>query len=56
MDYIYAPPQSVHLFHEGSFVGPFVYGMSMKLDMVTLQRVYSEDTTKVQPIPLLLPR
>ena len=25
-DFIYAPPQRVHLFHEGSFVGPFVYG------------------------------
>ncbi len=23
---IYAPPQSIQLFHEGSFVGPFVYG------------------------------
>ena len=27
-DYIYAPPQAMHLFHEGSFVGPFVYGYS----------------------------
>ena len=23
---ILAPPQQVHLFHEGRFVGPFVYG------------------------------
>ena len=29
VDFIYAPPQRVHLFHEGSFVGPFVYGRNM---------------------------
>ena len=28
--HIYAPPQALHLFHEGSFVGPFVYGYSMR--------------------------
>ena len=26
VDFIFSPPQSVHLFHEGSFKGPFVYG------------------------------
>src|SRR3546814_20420481 len=26
VDHIYAPPQSVHLFHDGDFIGPFVYG------------------------------
>ena len=26
-DYIYAPPQQVRFFHEGSFIGPFVYGL-----------------------------
>ena len=26
VDFIYAPPQAVHLFHDGQFVGPFVYG------------------------------
>ena len=25
-DHLFAPPQAIHLFHEGSFVGPFVYG------------------------------
>jgi peptide/nickel transport system permease protein len=48
--HIYAPPQSVHLFHEGSFVGPFVYGFDYRLDMDTLQRVYTVDKTDVQPI------
>lgn len=47
---IYAPPQAIHLFHEGSFVGPFVYGYKQTLDMTTLRRMYAEDTSDVQPI------
>lgn len=47
VDYIYAQPQSVHLFHEGSFVGPFVYGTNYKLNMQNLQRVYTENTDKL---------
>jgi len=50
VDFIYAPPQSVHLFHEGSFVGPFVYGRTMTLDMDTLKRNYADDTNDVQKI------
>jgi peptide/nickel transport system permease protein len=45
---ILAPPQGVHLFHEGEFIGPFVYGMKQTLDMDTLQRIYTPDTTKIQ--------
>ncbi len=47
---IYAPPQTVHLFHEGSFVGPFVYGYSMKLNLDTMKREFSADESKVQPL------
>ncbi|MGF6176356.1 ABC transporter permease [Ensifer sp. 4252] len=50
VDYIYAPPQSVHLFHEGRFVGPFVYGRTMELDMETLKRNYSDNPQAVEPI------
>ena len=50
IDYIYAPPQAVHLFHEGKFVGPFVYGWNYRLDMETFSRIYKPDTTKVQPL------
>ncbi len=49
-DFIYAPPQSVHLFHEGRLVGPFVYPLSKTLDMETLRRVYTEDTTRAYPL------
>jgi len=48
--FIYAPPQSVHLMHEGKFVGPFVYGYKTKLDMKTLKRVHTPDPSKVQKI------
>jgi peptide/nickel transport system permease protein len=49
-NYIYTPPQSVHLFHEGEFIGPFVYGWTYRLNMENLKREYTEDTSKVQPI------
>ncbi|MDO8982542.1 ABC transporter permease [Cypionkella sp.] len=49
-DFIYAPPQAIHLFHDGKFVGPFVYGRSQVLDMDTLQRIYTRDPTDVQKL------
>jgi len=49
-DFIYAPPQGIHLFHDGSFVGPYVYGYDYKLDMQTLKRVYTVNPDKVQPL------
>jgi peptide/nickel transport system permease protein len=48
--HIYAPPQALHLFHDGSFVGPFVYGYDYELDMETLSRQYIPNTDKVQPL------
>jgi peptide/nickel transport system permease protein len=51
--HIYAPPQAVHLFHDGHFVGPFVYGTRMQLNMKNLQRTYPIDASRVQPIRFL---
>ncbi len=48
--HIYAPPQELHLFHEGRLIGPFVYGYSMELDLQTMRRVYTPDPAKVQPL------
>jgi peptide/nickel transport system permease protein len=48
--YIFAPPQQVHLFHDGKFVGPFVYALKTARDMETLQRVYTPDPTRPQPL------
>ncbi|MBV8534983.1 MAG: ABC transporter permease [Alphaproteobacteria bacterium] len=49
-DFIYAPPQMVHLFDNGRFVGPFVYGLDYRLDMDNLKRVYTPDPAKVEPL------
>lgn len=59
--YIYAPPQQLHLFHEGRFVGPFVYGYDVEtvLDLSglagtrSLKREYTVDRTDVQPVRFL---
>ena len=48
--YIFAPPQGIHLFHDGKFVGPFVYKLSISRDMDTLQRIYKPDLTQPQPL------
>lgn len=51
MDFIYTSPQRIHLWNdEGNFVGPFVYGRTMKLDMDNLQRVYTDNKADVQPL------
>jgi peptide/nickel transport system permease protein len=47
---IYAPPQTVHLFHEGAFIGPFVYGFNFRLNMENLRREYTPDPVKIQPL------
>lgn len=50
VDYIHAPPERVHLFDQGRFVGPFVYARHMTLDMDTLRRVYTDLPGQVQPV------
>src|SRR6185295_19034392 len=47
---IYAPPQQLHFFHDGGFVGPFVYGNNMRLDMETLRRDYTPDPAQVHRV------
>ena len=46
-NFIYAPPQQVHLFHDGAFEGPFVYGLDYHLNMETLKREYTINPDKV---------
>ena len=50
VDHIFAPPQRVRLFHEGTYVGPFVYGYSYRLNMENLKREYEENTAVIQPL------
>ncbi len=48
--YQFAPPQGVHLFHDGKFVGPFVYGIKASRDLETLKPIYKRDERKVLPL------
>jgi peptide/nickel transport system permease protein len=49
-EFIFAPPQSIHFFHEGRFQGPFVYEYGFELNMETLRRVYKEDTQAINKL------
>jgi peptide/nickel transport system permease protein len=49
-DFIYAPPQAVRLYHQGKFVGPFVYSLKYRLNPETLRREYTVDTSKIHRI------
>ncbi len=51
--FIYAPPQSVHLFHDGKFVGPFVYGFDYRLNMKNLKREYTPNPNRIERIRFL---
>ena len=53
-DYLLAPPQRVRLFHDGRFIGPFVYSLERTRDPETLQRIYTENTGDPHRISFLL--
>ena len=52
--YASMPPTRVHLFHEGRFIGPFVYGIKTERDLVTLSKIYQEDTDQIYPLQLFV--
>jgi len=49
-EHLYAPPQSVHLWHEGRFVGPFVYSTKSEPDLETFQWKIVPDTSRPMPL------
>jgi peptide/nickel transport system permease protein len=49
-DFIFAPPQRVRVVHEGRLVAPFVYGYDYRLDMDKLERVYTSNPQRPEPI------
>jgi peptide/nickel transport system permease protein len=49
-DFIYAPPQPVHIFYQGRLVAPYVLGFDYHLNMKLLERIYTPDPEKRQPI------
>ncbi|MCP5071842.1 MAG: ABC transporter permease [Rhodobacteraceae bacterium] len=42
-DHLYGPPQMVRLFHDGRFIGPFVYPMTAEADLEQFRWVYTSD-------------
>ncbi|WP_121067930.1 ABC transporter permease [Chachezhania antarctica] len=49
-DHQYKAPESIRLFHEGSFIGPYIYSVEEVLDMETYTYKYIPDTDT--PLPL----
>jgi len=54
-EHVYSPPQQVRLFHEGQFVGPFVYGQRLTINMENLRREYREDPSRLYRLRLFAP-
>ncbi|MDM7320631.1 MAG: hypothetical protein P3W91_002750 [Fervidobacterium sp.] len=50
----YAPPSKIHFYHEGKFVGPFVYGVKKERDPVTFLLKFEEDKTQMYRIKLFV--
>ena len=48
--YRHAPPQSIHLIHEGSLQRPFVYPMVRHVDSETRRVTYQDDTERPMPL------
>jgi len=46
-DYVLAQPHDIHLFHEGEFIGPFVYDYDKELDLENMVRVYTPNKDKI---------
>jgi len=44
-DYLYAPPQSIHLWHDGEFIGPYVYPVTATADLEQYRWTYTTDET-----------
>jgi peptide/nickel transport system permease protein len=53
VDFIYAPPMRVHLFYHGRLTTPFVFAYDYRLDMNDLERIYTPDQNRREPIRFL---
>jgi peptide/nickel transport system permease protein len=50
-----APPTRIHFIHEGRVQRPFVYKILRERDPETLRSLYTEDTSTMHPIRLVVP-
>jgi len=49
-DFLYAPPQAIHFFHDGAWIGPYVHPYQKSLDLAQMRWTYTSDTTRIQPL------
>ncbi len=49
-DYLYHPPQDVRFFHEGRWIGPYVYPTEAQADLENFRWNYSIDETRPMPL------
>jgi peptide/nickel transport system permease protein len=52
-DHLYAPPQAIHIIHDGALTTPFVYGITQRFNLETFKREYVEDRTRPQHLRFL---
>ncbi|MFK7764986.1 MAG: ABC transporter permease [Roseobacter sp.] len=55
-DYLYAPPQSINLWHEGRFIGPYVYPITATADLENFRWTYETDTSTPMPLDFFCQR
>ena len=49
-EYLYHPPQAIKMWHEGDFIGPFVYPTQAVADLENYRWTYITDTTRPMPL------
>lgn len=49
-DHLYHPPQVIHFWHEGDFIGPFVYPTTGVANLDSFRWVYETDRTRPMPL------
>ena len=52
VEFVYAPPQRLHVVHEGRLRAPFVYRLTREVDPKSRRKTYTEDRTTPYPLAL----
>ena len=47
-EHLFSPPQAIRMFHEGQFIGPFVYPLTAEANLETFQWEFKPDTGNPQ--------
>jgi len=52
--FVFTPPQKIRFVHEGRLQRPFVYGLDREVDLETLRKIYTENTSQIFPLKLFV--